>query len=178
MSTNRLMFNDGNIGSVTVTGSQLTSNVVTLTCGSQGFLVGQEVTVSGVQGALGAQAATYNGTFQIASVSGSQFTYAVTHADIGPQAESTGSATLLGLVSPIPTGTTEVPLLAPNGATFLWVYGESQALTVRQTSGTDLASFVVPSATWKALKCRAGDNFYINRGSSTKLDFYFERADN
>jgi hypothetical protein len=77
-SPNRFTYTDSRVPVATVTGKQLTSNVATLTTGSpHGFLVGEQVTVSGVD------ATNFNGTYTISEVSsdGLRFSYPKNRTD-------------------------------------------------------------------------------------------------
>src|SRR6266700_24300 len=90
---NLLLFRGAGNNFSTLTGSitsvQVVSNVVTCLCGNS-FIAGTQVIVSGLSGAN-----FLNGTqAQIISATATQFTFAFTHADYGPSADS-GTATWL-----------------------------------------------------------------------------------
>ncbi len=90
---NLLLFRGAGNNFSTLTGSitsvQVVSNVVTCLCGNS-FIAGTQVIVSGLAGAN-----FLNGTqAQIISATATQFTFAFTHADYGPSADS-GTATWL-----------------------------------------------------------------------------------
>jgi hypothetical protein len=71
----------------TVTTKALTSNVATITTSAaHGFLVGNDVTVAGVD-------STFNGTWKITAVTSTTFSYAVTAANVSSTAAS-GTATI------------------------------------------------------------------------------------
>jgi hypothetical protein len=69
----------------TITNKALTSNVATITAPGHTFVVGQTVNVVGVD-------TTFNGTVVVTAVSGDDFSYAKTHADVASAADS-GNAT-------------------------------------------------------------------------------------
>jgi hypothetical protein len=83
-------YSAANLSSVfTVSNTQLTDNVVTLTTSAaHGFLVGDTVVVTGIN-------ATYNGTHVIRSVNSTTFTYDKTNANVA-SASANGSAQVTG----------------------------------------------------------------------------------
>jgi hypothetical protein len=76
----------GRLGVATITNVALTSNVVTITA-TNDYVIGDSVVVAAVTNTA------VNGTFTVVSASSSQFTYALTHANIASGAD-TGTATL------------------------------------------------------------------------------------
>lgn len=68
-----------------ITNKQLTANVATLTSTAHGFLVGQVITVAGVD-------ATFNGTYVLTAVAANTFSYAKTAANVALTA-ATGTGT-------------------------------------------------------------------------------------
>jgi hypothetical protein len=78
----------------TITNKALTSNVATLTSNAHGFVVGETVTVAGVD-------ATFNGTYTITAATANTFSYAKTAANVA----STGAS-----------GTASVPRQLPSRA--------------------------------------------------------------
>lgn len=106
-----------NVGPFTVTNKALTTNVATLTSPSHTFIVGDTVTVSGVD-------ATFNGTYVITAVAGSgaskTFSYAKTATDVtsaavspagsvkAPASNSSGTLTRTHTYSPAGTYTASV----------------------------------------------------------------------
>lgn len=113
------------IPSATVSNKALTANVATLTTSAaHGFIVGQQVVVSGVD-------ATFNGTYAIVSVpSGTAFTYSKTAADV-VSAAATGTALSTNVTAPAATfneedaGRTITGTGIPAGATLATVVSDT-----------------------------------------------------
>lgn len=76
----------GRLGNATITNVALTSNVVTITANNN-YVAGDSVTVAAVTNTA------VNGTFPLLSASGTQYTYALTHANITSGAD-TGTSKL------------------------------------------------------------------------------------
>jgi hypothetical protein len=109
----------------TITNTALTSNVATITSVNN-FAPGQIVTISGTTNSSGA----FNGTFTVLTASNTQFTFALTHADIVSAAD-TGTASGVwndGIVAPAAAPTLVITQTASSSTAW-------QASTIFMTMG-------------------------------------------
>lgn len=161
-----------------VTTMDLTSNVVTVTTGTHGYVVGQRVVVLLLTGPT--LFADVNGTFLIASVPGAtSFTYAFTHANIASGA-STGSTTAY-MASPMPTNTTSLVLKFPAKAVHcilrpLTANATLYRVTARggSTQSTTDGALTLYAGVDNHVNGLEGDTVYVARGTTTVLEFAFD----
>ncbi len=165
---------DGTAASATISNLALTSNVVTITTGTHGYVVGQQVTIALLTGPT--LFADCNGTFIIASVPGAtSFTYAFTHANISTGA-ATGTTTAY-MASPMPTNTTRIPLVFPAKAIHLVVTPLTANATLEKTSGgATNGTITLFYGAANHISGVEGDTVYINRPNTTVLEFQFDTA--
>lgn len=162
---------DGSASIKTITNAALTSNVVTLTSVAHGLIVGQQVTVVLLTGPT--LFADMNGTYIITSVATDTFTYALTHANISTGA-ATGTATAY-FASPMPAATGQIALVFPRGAVHLVVMPGTVDATLRKISGGATAgTFTLKTGVANGVNGVEGDTVYVQRTSSTTLDFAFD----
>ncbi len=161
---------DNTASSATITNLALTSNVVTVTA-THNFSVGQRVTIVTPTTAF----AALNGTYVITTVSTTvSFTYALVTGNIG-SAAATGTATA-NFLSPVPTGTTQIALTFPAKAIALIVVPTTSVTDCTfsyTTSGGIGGTFHCTSGVSNVISGTGGDVVYIQRGTSTALDFQF-----
>ncbi len=163
---------DNTASSATITNLALTSNVVTITA-THNYAVGQRVTIALLTGPT--LFADCNGTFVVASISTTvSFTYAFTHANISTGA-ATGTATA-NFLSPVPTGTSQIALTFPAKAIALIVVPTASVTDCTfsyTTSGGIGGTFHCTAGVSNVISGTSGDVVYIQRGTTTPLDFQF-----
>lgn len=164
---------DAVLGPFAITTVQVTGNVAIVTTGvAHGFSVGQTVTVAG------ATLTEFNTTGAVITTISSStiFRYALTHADEGPTADATGTASAQN-VSPIATGTTQITLQFPPGAMHLVVNPITANASVYGATGvTTSGTRTVYSNTANHVDGNEGDKIYIDRHSNTTtLEFVFDK---
>lgn len=161
---------DNTASTATITNLALTSNVVTVTA-THNFAVGQRVTISTPTTAfLGV-----NGTYVIASISTTvSFTYSLVLGNIGTAA-ATGTATA-NYLSPVPTGTSQIALTFPAKAIALIVVPTASVTDCTfsyTTSGGIGGTFHCTSGVSNVISGTGGDVVFIQRSTTTPLDFQF-----
>ncbi len=172
---------DGSALSGTISNLALTGNVVTVTTSNtHGYKVGEQVTVALLTGPT--LFADCNGSFIIATVGATTFTYAFVHADITTGA-ATGTA-LAYMCSPMPTATTTLALVFPPKAVHLVVmpttatdavFSKTSTGTITQTGTyTNGGNFSLTSGTANHINGVEGDTVYIIRTTTTPIYFAFD----